>query len=835
MMNRENDRRSQQREACFQSDEIMDSMLAKWYQSEQDGEEFWDAIEQRLKQREVATQHTEAANYLGVRNHATSANQSLRQFGLDRFQIGLLAASLMVGGFVMLLIVRLAPPADNITAAGHTSQNESATEQSTEFTIEATLRKPTGLNFDLVSDQESDQRENLLPADEIELFDQDTPTAPMADTTGFALDHNDLVEPRQGSNEKQLATDLDRKLKTKFLAARISDAGMTDDIEKPHNRTDARHQLDSIDEKSALSQNYLRIAVELNRSGYGRIAINGRILVKKLLPVEAAILLKQIEPFFGERMRVFAPRIGFVGGNIFLGTEKSGERIEFQSAEEFQDAIATAANELPNFKTNYRRRASIHIQADKILKMAVQRADNIFQEWAKEAIENGTPITYGNDPTQRFVAIISERDFRKYAKSGNFDDVGIGQFDASTTMQKLKPNDLRTRLEAEATEVGLYGSADEFLQFQTSVLAMQSRDNRPRNEVIEALLSARPDLNGLPLVMGDECHLSPERSQTLQQISRSIGPVLARFDGFSSRRSSNDPNVLRHRNLLLLRQISMVDRHFRNHQGDSHQKLLTVDQMLQIEEPELRLELVKLLGQSESQVSANLLACYVKYDLDPKVRMSATNILRSFPSKWVRPKLLEGLRYPWPEAAKHAAEGLIRLNDMKAIPELVELLKRPDPRRPRKIAPNMYVRKELVAINHLKNCLLCHADSTSNSDHGRAPVPQWERPLPPAYYNAQTTGLTARADVTYLRQDFSVVHEVKDHGSWPANQRFDYVVRKTTMNEAEAEQITEHFNDSTNEYRDAVIFALQMLTDQKPSDNSYHSWKEITTKMGFVL
>ena len=45
-------------------------------------------------------------------------------------------------------------------------------------------------------------------------------------------------------------------------------------------------------------------------------------------------------------------------------------------------------------------------------------------------------------------------------------------------------------------------------------------------------------------------------------------------------------------------------------------------------------------------------------------------------------------------------------------------------------------------------------------------------------YYESTGGSFVRADVTYLRQDFSVPQPVPRPGQWPANQRYDYMVRK---------------------------------------------------------
>ena len=48
-------------------------------------------------------------------------------------------------------------------------------------------------------------------------------------------------------------------------------------------------------------------------------------------------------------------------------------------------------------------------------------------------------------------------------------------------------------------------------------------------------------------------------------------------------------------------------------------------------------------------------------------------------------------------------------------------------------------------------------------------------PTSPQYYDGD--GIFVRADVTYLRQDFSVMQSVENPGKWPALQRFDFLVR----------------------------------------------------------
>ena len=46
-----------------------------------------------------------------------------------------------------------------------------------------------------------------------------------------------------------------------------------------------------------------------------------------------------------------------------------------------------------------------------------------------------------------------------------------------------------------------------------------------------------------------------------------------------------------------------------------------------------------------------------------------------------------------------------------------------------------WVVDELVKVNHLRNCTLCHPASTNTSDPLRGPIPQPGRPLPRVYYS----------------------------------------------------------------------------------------------------
>jgi hypothetical protein len=103
-------------------------------------------------------------------------------------------------------------------------------------------------------------------------------------------------------------------------------------------------------------------------------------------------------------------------------------------------------------------------------------------------------------------------------------------------------------------------------------------------------------------------------------------------------------------------------------------------------------------------------------------------------------------------------------------------------------------------------------------------VPVPGQRIPEQYYQ-ESLGVFVRADITYLKQDFSVMHPVKDHGDWPYMQRFDYLVRTRELTPAEAEvtrrqlpslAVAGHANapeERSYPQREAVLYALRKLTN----------------------
>jgi hypothetical protein len=208
-------------------------------------------------------------------------------------------------------------------------------------------------------------------------------------------------------------------------------------------------------------------------------------------------------------------------------------------------------------------------------------------------------------------------------------------------------------------------------------------------------------------------------------------------------------------------------------------------QMLQPEDAAVRMILIDMLARIDDKRSTEALAMRAMVDLSPDAREAACRRLLTRPREDYRHLLLAGLEYPWHPIRCHAAEALVFLKDKDAVPDMVAILDKPQATAPilvgKKKTP---VVRELVRVNHLSNCKLCHPASgrVGNPVPGAVPNPSQPLPAPvttPAYY--ERGGDFVRADVTFLRQDFSLPQKVPNHGAWPERQRFDFMVRLTPV------------------------------------------------------
>lgn len=330
---------------------------------------------------------------------------------------------------------------------------------------------------------------------------------------------------------------------------------------------------------------------------------------------------------------------------------------------------------------------------------------------------------------------------------------------------------------------------------------------------------------GLPLRGGAKARLNPSAALVVEQLSKSLrdlgfvsGVPTSGARGRSPQSQENRP----------LDKVAEFQKWCDDKQIDkANAALPTLLQMLQVEEPPLRLLLVRELAKVKNRDAAIVLTYRALFDLDPEVRDLAVKSLEGRSSNHYLPFLLKALRYPWPPVADHAAQALRKLKTTGIEPQLIKLLEQPDPTMPVPDKKNkkLLLMPELVRLNHMRNCLLCHAPSTNANDglvRGRVPTPG--EPLPPAYYAARS-GDFVRADTTFLRQDFSAIMPVEGASPWPAEQRFDFVVCTRVVKPEEMPNITTKKDDNYPQ-REAVLYALRGLTG-KDAGTSAEKWREM--------
>lgn len=381
------------------------------------------------------------------------------------------------------------------------------------------------------------------------------------------------------------------------------------------------------------------------------------------------------------------------------------------------------------------------------------------------------------------------------------------------------------------------GRGNPFRRREDPVTEVPTRQVAPILEVI----AHRPDLAGLPISVGPDrrdvaitgkslghapepqarTETSPRASdpalQALGEVSRELRP----FQSLRTSRSRRTPRITtasddqeEEFNLSIEARLKAATITFLEEKKgwlkDVYSPALA--QMLCVEEAPIRLQLTKMLAATEGNKASVALARQALFDMSPTVREAAVVALKGRPAKEYRQTLLDGFRHPWPPVAEHAAYALTTLDDRAAAKDLRTMADLPDPAAPSLNEQKRWVKADLVKVNHLRNCLLCHSPSSSPRDPVRGFVPKIGEALPPSYY-AQPEGDFVRADVTYIRQDFSLIEAVKDPGLWPRMQRFDYVVRRRPLTDQELIDMVYSDAPSRNyPQREAVKFALEKLT-----------------------
>ncbi len=344
-----------------------------------------------------------------------------------------------------------------------------------------------------------------------------------------------------------------------------------------------------------------------------------------------------------------------------------------------------------------------------------------------------------------------------------------------------------------------------------------------------ALLEKRADLAGLPWRKGDACKISPttashleDGSIALRSFMTSVGTTAVSRIRAGTAPALPDPGSL----------ASSLNKTGEHNHWRKPEAIPAMQQLLMAEHEAIREVLVDQLARIEGKKASEALAQRALFDLHPRVRERALKELAKRPANEYREVLLRGFEHPWPAVAEHAAEALATLKMKETVPTLLTFLDKPDPRLPCKAPKKGMVVKEMVRVNHLLNCLMCHAPSTKTDDKVRGRIPPLGQPLPPAFtraYYADRTGVFVRADVTYLRQDFSVPLPVKNHGVWPEVQRFDFLVRERAATLHDLNVAKRVDAKKPTEHQRSLFFALRELTGTDPGP-TVEDWKQLFLK-----
>jgi hypothetical protein len=339
------------------------------------------------------------------------------------------------------------------------------------------------------------------------------------------------------------------------------------------------------------------------------------------------------------------------------------------------------------------------------------------------------------------------------------------------------------------------------------------------------LLSLMPSARQLPLRGFPVCQLGPSAGVMLGVHSRALHAYLDRLAPKDATGKRGDPKLVR----ATLRQ----ERRGQRPAWLRPEALPAMVQILMAEGVPLRLILVDMMAEIPGRAAGIRLAQRAVYDVSPEVRTAAIDALRQRPAGEFRRTLVDALRYPWPAAADHAADALAALGDRDAAPLLVALLDKPDPSAPYDTKTGASV-QQLVRVNHFQNCLLCHVPAV-----GRDPVtdvdPFANRPsqtydvgyggprVPGSSGGVWANKVLIRADVQFLRQDFSVTLPTDGAYAATVGLRFDFLVRKRPLKPNEVREWKERPVAPTYPQRESTLYALRTLTGQD-AGSSAEAW-----------
>jgi hypothetical protein len=391
------------------------------------------------------------------------------------------------------------------------------------------------------------------------------------------------------------------------------------------------------------------------------------------------------------------------------------------------------------------------------------------------------------------------------------------------------PRDLASvpEIQFESVDAATRDKAAERIARQLA--AINYLNEKKTDHFMEELLRHRPDLAGLPFALGDACRHDRAHARKFSvalvmvkmpivfgsapdpaAFWKDFDEMTQRVHGDFKKNSDTAPYVPENRHIIA-----------------------ALMQIFTGQAPDWQVSLAKRLpsfdaSDADKQAVTEALVSLAVFAPDRDVREEAQKSLTGRDTKNADAILRRGLRYPWPDVARNAADLVVQLRRTDLADELKQMLSEPDPRAPvmQKVdGKNVPVVRELVRVNHLRNCMLCHPavnapdflqdrSDTAKIGHvflsGTVPIPGTQVPTDYTVL-APPVDLLVRADATYLRQDFSRLERVPDAAPWPEMQRFDFLVRNRVVSAEEKAKFDGLFPVAENEYRAIARSALRRL------------------------
>jgi hypothetical protein len=394
------------------------------------------------------------------------------------------------------------------------------------------------------------------------------------------------------------------------------------------------------------------------------------------------------------------------------------------------------------------------------------------------------------------------------------------------------------------------GNGEAMRQTAHLIARINHLNDKKADGFLEALTGERADLAGLPFAMGDACRTKGERSRQFTRAVNSVRRAMQSQQGATMSGPGGGSVAVTERSRAKAGesfwdqyQALCIQEDKASARADPEQcehiapaRVAALMQVLMPESSGLRLGLVKYLSTVPHVEATKALARLALFSAEDEVRKAAVDALKLRRERDYTDILVQGLHYPLPAVARRAGEAVVRLERNDLLPKLVDLLEEPDPRTPTVKEVNdkrVPVVREVVRINHHQSCLLCHSPANTGKvapETLTAAVPNPTEPLTPpsqGYRQSASADVTVRIDVTYLRQDFSMLQPVADANPWPEMQRFDFLVRTRTLTDEEATAYREQFDKREpgwpSPYQRVALAALRDLTgrDAEPTPEAW--------------